>query len=88
MPSTLSADGCCPSELYSAIANTVLSGQCSLVRPMQLCQDGNQNSINRHRAEHAHVRVEGKAKTRTVAVMGIDLACAPARATGAAACTA
>ena len=62
MLSALSAGGCCPSELYSAIANTVLSGQFSLVRPMQLCQDGNQNRMNRHPAEHAHVRVEGKAE--------------------------
>ena len=48
---------------------------------MQSCQDGNQNSMNRHPAEHAHVRVEGKAETRTVAVVGVDLPYAPVRAT-------
>ena len=81
MPSMLSTGGCCPSELYSAIANAVLTGQYSLVRPMQPCQASNQNSINRRGAEHVAVRIEGKAETRTVAVMGADLPCTPARVT-------
>ena len=59
---------------------------------MESCEDDNQNSRNRHTTEHVAVRIEGKAERSMVAVVGVDLACAPASCMhggrGTAACTA
>ena len=45
---------------------------------MQSRQKGNQNTMKRHAARHVAIRVEGKAETSMVAVVGVDLDGTPA----------